>query len=179
MWKFLRGRGGECGNLRAGEASCKREFYAAFAQPQGGQRQHKSRNTCSLATTKISRGHRREGGRGWVTVELSGLEKRANFTLHWRQQTYVDVHCRAGKVPCPAGSFARKSGRGERALWRGGDHRQPSMKYALPSAWLGTSSPCCSPSFSRNSLCTCNIAHICLTACSSTRIYTQYIHVYW
>lgn len=28
------------------------------------------------------------------------------------------------------------------------------------------------------SLCTCNIAHICLTACSSTRIYTQYIHVY-
>lgn len=42
---------------------------------------------------------------------LSGLEKRVNFTLHWRQQTYVDVHCRPGKVPCPAESFARKSGR--------------------------------------------------------------------
>lgn len=36
-----------------------------------------------------------------------------------------------------AGSFARKSGRGEgalRVLRGGGDHRQPSMKYALPSA---------------------------------------------
>lgn len=59
-----RSEGGKCGKLRAGEASCKREFYGAFAQPQGGQRQHKSRNTCSLATTKISRGYRGEGGGG-------------------------------------------------------------------------------------------------------------------
>lgn len=68
------------------------------------------------SNNKNKQGMAKMEGKGSVTVELSGLEKRANFTLHWRQQTYVDVHCRAGKVPCPAGSFARKSGRREGAL---------------------------------------------------------------
>lgn len=145
--KILEGKRSEGGGWMYKSAGRKSKLQARVlrcirATPRGSKTTQEQKHMFS-SNNKNKQGKPKMGeGVSYSGAEWVGKKSKFYAALATANICRRPLPSRQSSMPGGVVCTQVRKGKGAlRVLWGGGEHRQPSMKYALPAAWLGTSSP--------------------------------------